>query len=147
MRAAQPIHFGTSDRSGHLFGWYYPPARGVSLASGVVICNSIGNESLRASRTLRHVAEKLARSGFSVLRFDLDGTGDSAGDEYAANRVGTWLADVDAAVSELRARARVQSVSLVGLRLGATLALTAAAGAETSTVSSPGNPLFRAGPT
>jgi pimeloyl-ACP methyl ester carboxylesterase len=56
------------------------------------------------------------------LRFDFSGCGDSSGDADRA-RLRHWRADVAAAVDELRRRARVAKICLVGLRLGGSLAL------------------------
>jgi dienelactone hydrolase len=94
---------------------------------GVVLCNPIGDDLIRAHRALRHLAENLAEAGFAVLRFDFDGTGDSAGDERDPDRVATWRADISQAAAELRSRSGVQALALVGLKLGATLAALAAA--------------------
>ena len=74
-RAAVPLFFGAASRS--LFGWYHAPAE-PRRATGVVICNPIGDDDVRAHRPLRHLAERLARAGLAVLRFDFDGTGDSS---------------------------------------------------------------------
>jgi len=63
----------------------------------------------------------LNRVGYHVMRFDYWGTGDSAG-EGDAVEVDQWLKDIGVAVDELRAFAAIESLSLVGLRLGATLA-------------------------
>jgi pimeloyl-ACP methyl ester carboxylesterase len=93
----------------------------------VVLCNPVNDDIIRAHRTLRHLAERLAAAGFPVLRFDFHGTGDSSGDERDPDAVATWLDDVGRAVAELRARSGVNGVALVGLRLGATLAAEAAA--------------------
>ena len=93
---------------------------------GVVLCNPIGDDLIRAHRALRHLAETLAEAGFAVLRFDFDGTGDSAGDERDPDRVATWRADISRAAAELRSRSGVQALALVGLKLGATLAALAA---------------------
>src|SRR5947207_597585 len=114
-----PIQFG--DLASPLFGWYHPPA-GQRRTGGIVICNPLGDDLCRAHRPLRHLAERLAAGGFPVLRFDYRGTGDSAGDEREPARVAGWLGDIARAVEELRARAGVSRVSLVGLRAGATLA-------------------------
>ncbi|HEY5089012.1 MAG TPA: alpha/beta hydrolase, partial [Polyangia bacterium] len=88
----------------------------------MILCNPIGDDLIRAHRAFRHLAEALANSGFPVLRFDFDGTGDSAGDERDPDRVATWRADIKRAAAELRARSGVQALALVGLKLGATLA-------------------------
>ena len=92
----------------------------------MVLCNPVGDESIRAHRTLRHMAEELAAAGLPVLRFDFDGTGDSAGDERDPGRVAAWREDVRLAVAEIKQRAGVDRVALVGLKLGGTLAAVAA---------------------
>jgi esterase/lipase len=65
---------------------------------------------------------KLADSGFPVLRFDYFGAGDSCGDSLEG-RMDQWLLDVSQAIDELKSRAGVEEVCLIGLRLGASLAL------------------------
>jgi dienelactone hydrolase len=118
-----PIQFGSLVSP--LFGWFHPP-RGARRSGGIVICNPVGDDLVRAHRPLRHLAERLAAAGFPVLRFDYRGTGDSAGDESEPGRVAGWLADVSAAADELRARGGVERLAFVGLRAGATLAVEAA---------------------
>jgi dienelactone hydrolase len=127
---AEPFHFGPPAHS--LFGWFHRPAADAVRArpargAGVVLCNTVGNESLRAFVTLRRLAETLAAAGFAVLRFDFHGTGDSAGTDAEPDRVATWLDDIDLAIDELRARSGVREIGIAGLRLGGTLALAAAA--------------------
>jgi dienelactone hydrolase len=119
-----PIYFGATERP--LFGFYHPPSGSGVRRMGVVLCNPIGDDLIRAHRALRHLAETLAEAGFAVLRFDFDGTGDSAGDERDPDRVATWRADISRAAAELRSRSGVQALALVGLKLGATLAALAA---------------------
>lgn len=62
-----------------------------------------------------------------MLRFDYSGTGDSAGDPIGAS-VDGWKEDIGTAIQELKDSSGLKSVSLGGLRLGATLA--AAVGME-----------------
>jgi pimeloyl-ACP methyl ester carboxylesterase len=71
------------------------------------------------------LALQLAREGFDVLRFDYFGVGDSAGESREA-RVARWQTDVAAAAEELRALSGVQTMAVLGVRFGATLAATAA---------------------
>jgi pimeloyl-ACP methyl ester carboxylesterase len=124
-RAIVPFHFGTSERI--RFGWYHPPEGVVTRASAVVLCPPIGDDLIRAHRAFRHLAERLAAAGFPVLRFDFHGTGDSAADERAPDRVSAWIDDIGAAVAAVRRRSGVAEICLVGLRLGATIAAAWAA--------------------
>jgi len=59
------------------------------------------------------------------LRFDYDGTGDSAGDDTDPDRLQAWIDSVREAIECLRSTAKVDSVCILGIRLGATLALLA----------------------
>jgi len=114
----KPFYFGDSRRP--LFGIHHPP-RAAARHTGVVICNPFGQEYLRAHRSLRELAGRLADAGFHVLRFDYRGGGDSAGEPGEA-RVEGWLEDTAAALDEVRETAGSARAALVGLRLGATLA-------------------------
>lgn len=115
----KPFFFGDSARP--LFGLHHPPSGGTPRRSGVVICNPFGQEYLRAHRSLRELANRLAAEGFHVLRFDYYGCGDSAGDSGEAS-LEQWLLDISAAIVELKEASASPRVALLGLRLGASLA-------------------------
>jgi alpha-beta hydrolase superfamily lysophospholipase len=121
----QAIHFGAEGRP--LFGFYHPPKEGQWRGVGVVLCPPIGTDRTRSDRAYRHLAERLAEAGFACLRFDLFGTGDSGGDESAPGLLRAWLDDLGQAIRQLRTRSGAETISLVGLRLGATLAMLQAA--------------------
>ena len=104
-----------------LMSWLTTPLGG-SSSVGVVIVPPIGYEYWSSHRTLRTLAERLARDGCCALRFDFDGTGDSAGDQWDPGRVRAWRGGVDHAADALR-RWGVTRLVLVGLRVGGTLAL------------------------
>jgi alpha/beta superfamily hydrolase len=108
---------GTSQRQ--LFGAYDPP-RGAGRR-GVVLCQPLAREYLLAHPTARHLARMLSAEGWHALRFDYSGTGDSAG-ELADSSQEQWLADVGAALDELKELGQLSRVDLVGMRYGATLA-------------------------
>jgi pimeloyl-ACP methyl ester carboxylesterase len=105
------------------FGWLHE-ARG---RHGVVLCNPFGYDAYCTHRGWRKLAESVAAAGMPTLRFDYPGTGDSAGLEEDPKRFDAWLGSIAAAVEWLREYTGVEQVSLVGLRLGATLAALAAA--------------------
>ena len=119
---ATPIWFGPEDRP--LLGWFHSPP-GDRARAGVVVCPPLGRDYLQAHYALRMVAETLAELGLCVLRFDYDGTGDSAGDDTDPQRVASWTASVRSALEVVRAAGPL-SVSLIGMRFGATLAAVVA---------------------
>lgn len=119
-----PFFFGSSERP--LFGLFHPP-KGTPRTMAALICPPLGQEYMRTHRALRQLALQLNKTGVPALRFDYSGTGDSAGVDTEAS-IGAWLADVASAVDELKDTAGVRTVSLVGIRLGATLAFLAGRG-------------------
>ena len=122
---AQPLYFGSSERP--LFGWIH--RAGVNaLNVGVVLCTASGYEALCTHRSYRRFAQSAAERGFPALRFDYDGTGDSAGSELDGDRVAHWLRSIGAAIDALKAATGVEKVCLFGVRVGASLAAVAAQG-------------------
>jgi pimeloyl-ACP methyl ester carboxylesterase len=117
----RPLHFGACR---HLFGVRDDPSTDTNRIGAVVLCYPYGQDYLYAFRPFRALATRLARRGFSVLRFDYTGTGDSAGDIEDAS-VQQWTSDVADAIKEMRLEGHA-SVSVVGFGLGATLGATAA---------------------
>lgn len=119
-----PFYFGTSAKP--LFGLYHPPHRETDRHRGVVICYPFGQEYMRGHRAFRQLGLLLSRAGFHVLRFDYYGTGDSGGSSADVS-VPQWIADIHAAMDELKEMADLPAVSLVGTRLGAAMSAEAAA--------------------
>lgn len=115
--------FGPDDRP--RFGWLYRPDKPAANGVGIVIVPPFGREDICAHRTLRHLAEDVARAGFMALRFDLDGTGDSAGDDTDPDRIESWIASIQDACELVHGNGARQLV-MIGVRLGATLAALAA---------------------
>ncbi len=115
---ATPVWFGPPDRL--LFGWFHTPelarARG-----GVVLCAPLGRDYLLSHYAMRRYALRLEQSGFCVVRFDYDGTGDSVGTSSDPDRVGSWLDGISKAVGLVR-DAGIRWVALAGMRSGALLA-------------------------
>lgn len=120
-----PFYFGPSGK--RLFGIYHPPRSATARSEGIVLCQPMRDEYERSHWAFRRLAILLAVEGFAVLRFDYYGTGDSDGDGHEAT-LGQAGQDVASAIDELRAAAGVRTISLIGLRLGATLAAVTAQG-------------------
>jgi alpha-beta hydrolase superfamily lysophospholipase len=111
--------------AGWCFGWYHAPTvPWHDLA--VVLCPPLGFEAVSSYPTQVQLAGALADAGLPVLRFDYHGTGDSAGHGGDPDRVEAWLASIEAAVAQARAQSGAAHVALLGVRLGATLAIEAA---------------------
>lgn len=120
-----PFFFGSSKSP--LYGVYHPPRAGAGPAKAILTCYPMGAEYMRAHRAFRQLTTLLVKGGAHVLRFDYFGTGDSAGngDEVTVAR---WIEDIRVAIDELKEMAQVETVTLVGLRLGGTLAALASDG-------------------
>jgi len=118
VTSARPIWFGDDKRPA--FGWFHSPASGV-VRGGAVICPPLGLNYLQSHYALRLLAEHLAERGFCALRFDYDGTGDSAGSDDDPDRAEAWARTAGHAVNLVR-RAGAADVSIIGMRLGAALA-------------------------
>jgi alpha-beta hydrolase superfamily lysophospholipase len=124
VATAQPLYF--SSGAHRLFGWLHSIPNQVPRSLGLVICKPFGFEAMSAHLSIRAFAEAAADLGMPTLRFDYGGTGDSEDLEPAADQLDAWLEDVIAAIHELRSRTGVERVCLLGIRLGALLAVMAA---------------------
>ena len=121
--AADALYFDSADR--RLFGWLYRPTAKRPAKVGLVICGPFGYEAICSHRALRAFAESAAALGLPTLRFDYAGTGDSSNLDPEADQLSVWGRDVVAAVAELQRQTGIESVCLLGVRLGALLAMEA----------------------
>jgi alpha-beta hydrolase superfamily lysophospholipase len=119
-----PLYLG-GNGDGAFFAWLHEDAAAVARDTVAVICPPGGYEYTRAHRTLRHLADRLARAGIPALRFDYHGTGNSAGDDFDADRVATWIDNIRGACEQARRATGRSRLVLIGVRLGATLAALA----------------------
>ena len=121
--AATPFYFGDSDRK--LYGVFHHPEKRVPNAPAVLLLNPFGEEAIRAARIFKQLAERLARAGASVLRFDYYGSGDSEGDCETLDFDGMGR-DAETAHDELEAMSSARRFIWIGLGLGGAVALRAA---------------------
>lgn len=115
-----PLFF-SSVRGERLFGVIHEPEI-QPLEEGFVFCHALAEEKLWSHRVLVAFARLLASRGHVVLRFDMAGEGDSEG-RFEEMTIDTRLEDIATARAWLAARfGELTNLSLLGLRLGATLA-------------------------
>lgn len=119
--SAQP--FFLQARTGSRFCLFHPPAGPCRAA--LVYLHPFAEEMNRSRRMAALAARALAAQGVAVLQVDLHGCGDSSGDFGDASWE-SWKEDVLLAADWLRERTGCPP-GLWGLRLGALLALDAAA--------------------
>jgi len=107
----------------NLFGCLHKPNKSDGQNGiGIVICSPFAEEKLRSHRIIVNFARYLADNGFTVLRFDYMGHGDSDGD-FEDGNIETRMSDIKCAMNTIKEKSTIQKVGLFGLRLGATLAV------------------------
>ena len=107
-----------------LFAALHAPDRPTS--SAVIMCHPLGEEKLWSHRVFVSFARDLASAGFLVLRFDFRGEGDSDR-EFEEADFESRIADARLAVDFIRrSQPSVTEITLMGLRLGASVAAAAA---------------------
>jgi alpha-beta hydrolase superfamily lysophospholipase len=116
-----------------LAGWWHLPPNNEARAIAVLV-PPVGRDYVVTTLSLRLLAEQLASTGIAALRFDLAGTGDSAGRLLEGDVVGRWTSSVREAVQEASRVAGPRPVYLIGLRMGGLLAATFAASASPADV-------------
>lgn len=114
----------SNGRGGHLAGVLHLPA-GEANSFGVILCH--GMESSKESLKLLHLGESLSGAGFTVLRFDFTGAGESSG-ELESITCSRQMEDLEAAHELLKGRG-VAEVGIIGSSMGGTTALMYAGGA------------------
>jgi pimeloyl-ACP methyl ester carboxylesterase/O-antigen/teichoic acid export membrane protein len=104
---------------GPIFARLTTPISGATRG-GILISPPIGSEARVARRTFRTLATTMAAEGFSVLRFDHFGTGDSGGSLEEEDFLTLWTDQITQGIDYLR-ELGCPVVSAVGMRLGATI--------------------------
>jgi uncharacterized protein len=112
------------DRATQRFRIYHAPDGAHSRPRAVLLCYPGPQEYRQTHWMYKQLAVRLANAGLHVMRFDYLGTGDSAGAAEDGS-LDQWTTDVMEAAEELRALAGVSRLAVVGMRLGAALAVRA----------------------
>ncbi len=103
------------------FTLHLPKANQV-FDKAIIVCPPLGFEYTHSHRTLKKLCENLADSGFAALRLDYYGTGDSSGELLESVSKQQFIDDIQAAVDYLKTTLSINKISLIGLRVGATIA-------------------------
>ena len=117
--------FFFSNVSYRLFGVLHEP-KNRSNKAGFVFCHAFAEEKLWSHRVFVNFARELAQRGYTVLRFDYMGHGDSQG-HFEDSSIETRLSDIKCAIKTLKEKdGSIKNVGLLGLRFGSTLAAISA---------------------
>jgi pimeloyl-ACP methyl ester carboxylesterase len=119
----ESFFFSARDGTPLLATWRGTSAPSSDAAPCWVVCPPFAEEAKSAHRTLVEVCEALRSRGASTLCFSYRGTGDSGG-AFCDASLSLWREDIVTACEEAQRRSG-QRPALLGLRLGASLALQA----------------------
>lgn len=108
---------------GPLFALHHEPRKVNAHSECIVVSPAFAEEMNRCRYMQTMLAQELAASGYGLLCVDPYGTGDSAGEFGEASWQG-WIEDTIAAAN-YATELGYQNISLIGVRLGALLALAA----------------------
>jgi exosortase A-associated hydrolase 2 len=123
VAVSTPAHpFFLSCGTRKLFALRFDVPAGMVPRGATLLVPPFAEESNKSRRMLVQQARALSACGYGALIVDLYGTGESAGDFFDA-RWDLWREDVACSCDWLERQYAVP-VSLIGLRLGALLALT-----------------------
>lgn len=103
-----------------LLAWCHLPEHPTDHA--MLICPPVGHEFVNSYRGLRHLADGFAEKGVTTFRVEYQGVGDSSGLDTDPDRLQKWLDSIEQTVSFIKEKCEIKKVSLLGLRIGATLA-------------------------
>lgn len=107
----------------HLFGVYHQTDSPQEV--GIVFCHPFGEEKHRSYRAFVNFSRNLAKENISNFRFDVKGAGDSDGD-LCESTIESQVEDTLDAITYFQSKSKVKKIVLIGLRLGASIAVLAA---------------------
>ncbi len=121
----ESIFFGNS--SAPLYGVLHEPEGTTIRDFATLLCYPFGQEYMITHRALRTLCKNMTRAGVPCMRFDYAGSGDSAGDRFG---IDTAVENTRLAAGELAEFSGMDNIKVVGLRLGAAIAVLASQQSE-----------------
>lgn len=118
----RPFFLEREDR--RLFSIFHFPENPAAITGGAIFFAPFAEEANRARRMASLLAEDLSGAGTATLLFDYSSTGDSSG-AFSQARWEDWVADGCVALEWLQGQIE-RPITLIGLRLGAAIALECA---------------------
>ncbi len=125
-RSGELVYLQTA--AGPVACFVHRPAASGPRRGAVLLCPPFGWDDVCSYRSRREWAAELAEAGYSALRIELPGTGDSAGSPRDTARLDAWVTAVADAARWLRDDAGGAQVTAIGIGLGGFVACLAAAG-------------------
>lgn len=128
-----PVTF--QNKAGHrLFGMVHRPAKSCAAGTAIILLSPGVKMRVAPHRLYLNMAERFAEMGFTVLRFDFYGLGDSEGeaeeeflaDLYGAVQVGRYINDTIAAMDWMESTYEAKKFIVSGLCGGAITGLLSA---------------------
>ena len=106
---------------GKLFGALFIPTF-PKKNKGFVVCHPPFEEKKSSQRTFFDMSYALTEKGYHVLMFDFYACGDSEGD-FLETDLFIWQNNINDAIDFLKAEAEIHTITIIALRLSATLGL------------------------
>ncbi|NJN79295.1 MAG: hypothetical protein HC797_01820 [Anaerolineales bacterium] len=103
-----------------LLVWCHLPEK--SSDHAVIICPPVGHEFVNSYRGLRHLADEFSEKGIVTFRIEYQGVGDSSGLDTDPDRLQKWMESIERVYHFIKENCEIKKISLLGLRMGATLA-------------------------
>ena len=108
-----------------IFGVHYRPQSNIkSQSHAILFCPPLGHEYSRSHRNLQQLALHLGQAGFDSFRFDYVGTGNSSASSKKSLE-SDYINDIKAAANYIREQSQCQKLSIIAMRMGTPLAVSA----------------------
>jgi len=104
-----------------LYARLYRPNSSSTIHGAVLLCNPLFSEANHLHLAYRQLANRLAKEGYVVLRFDYYGCGNSMGEDEEGT-VEEWINNIRSAARYLKNQSGVEQINVVAFRFGAALA-------------------------